>query len=432
LVTCYGRVSASLENIIEKNLKILYLILDGFPTFRPDVASLWGKYLARLGVLCDISTIRLQVDIDGSKWESGACHLYTPPVNKVWEQLGAFLHDCKVLWCAGPRQYEAIQVRDKSFICLVALPIAHWRGIPFFYWMSFPMAESLARLASQIDWRKNFPRWLFLTVRGRLGGYVLRQWVLPRCDHIFVQSNRMLADVAASGIQRTKITAVPMCVDPERFPAPLPCVNTPTGNKRARRVIGYLGECSRVRRIDFLFESVALIKLEMPDIELLIVGDANQDNDRAWLQARIDQLGLRDNVRMTGWVSAERAVQEFATAEVALALMAPDPLLDSTTPTKLVEYLAMGRAVVANDHPDQSFVIEQSKGGLCTPFDPRAYADAVLTLLNDPQAASAMAVNGRDWVLTYRSYDQAAIQLKNIYEQLVVPSSIGVAKSSTS
>jgi hypothetical protein len=39
--------------------------------------------------------------------------------------------------------------------------------------------------------------------------------------------------------------------------------------------------------------------------------------------------------------------------------------LNPASPTKLVEYMALGKAVVANDHPDQRMVLEQSGAGIC-------------------------------------------------------------------
>jgi len=401
-------------------MKILFLILDGFPTFRPDVASLWGKYLARVGVTCDVSTTQLQANMSDTTWESGQRFLYQPPRNKVLEQIGSFLHDCKVLWRVKPGEYDAIQVRDKSFICIPALWFARRLGIPFFYWMSFPMTESLTRLAGTLSWRKNFLRWSFLSLRGRLGGYVLQKLVLPRCDHVFVQSDRMLEDVAAHGIHRNKMTAVPMCIDPDRFPTPLPPATLQPSETPRRRVVGYLGECSRVRRIDFLFEAIAIVKQTVPDIEFLVVGDAYEEADKRWLQETIARFNLQSNVTITGWLPANRALQTFARAEVALALMAPDPLLDSTTPTKLVEYLAMQRPVVANQHPDQSFVLDASGGGVCTTFETHAFANAICTILNDLPLSLAKAKMGRDWVMHFRSYDQASVKLKGIYEKLTL------------
>lgn len=393
-------------------MKLLFIILDGLPTFRPDVAALWGKYLPREKVLCDVSTIQNK-EHSSLSWDSGDTFLLKPTRNKILEQLGAFAHDCKVLWRTRNNGYDAIQVRDKTFICLLVILLAKRQNIPFFYWMSFPIADSLASLAANINKRKEFVRWLYLMWRGHVGAYILYKYVLPKADHVFVQSDRMLQDMVAKGIAENKMTAVPMCIDPDRFKSVLPI--TP----QKRRVIGYLGECSRVRRIDFLFEAVALVKQTIPEVQLLIVGDAYDPVDKQWLADTIERLALQQHVVITGWLPAPEATAQFATTEVALALMAPDPVLESATPTKLVEYLAMGRPVVANNHPDQSFVISESKGGLCVPFEASEYAKAIITLLNSPAQAQEMAQSGREWVMKNRSYDQMAINLSSRYFQLL-------------
>jgi len=404
-------------------MRFLYFILDGYPTFRPDVAALWGRYLPREGISCDISTIRNVREARSVEWESGTCFLFEPPRNKVLEQLGAFWHDCRVLWRQRRAAYDAVQGRDKSFICLPALWYARARGVPFYYWMSWPIAESLARQAGTLSWRRALARRLFLAWRGHVGGWLLRHWVLPRCDHIFVQSERMRDDLAALGLPRDKMTPVPMCIDPLRFAEPLP---PPKGEPPARPpVIGYLGECSKERRIDFLLEVTAIVKRSEPDIEFLIVGDALEEEDKRALRAGVTELGLDDNVRITGWLPTDAAMSAFSTVDVALALMAPDPLLDSATPTKLVEYLAMGRPVVANDHPDQSWVLRQSGGGVCTPYDMGAYARAVLYLLQDRDERIRLAESGRAWVMQHRAYDKMAHSLSARYYSIRRPASGG-------
>ncbi|HEY3300141.1 MAG TPA: glycosyltransferase [Methylophilaceae bacterium] len=392
-------------------MKILNIILDGFPTFRPDVAALWGKYLPLYNVTCDISTVQNK-ETAGSDWNSGAIFAYKVHKNKILEQLGAFVHDCRVLWITRREHYDAIQVRDKAFICLIALGVARLRGVPFFYWMSFPIAESLVRLASTVDRKGNFIRWVYLMWRGRLGSYLLYKYVFPRCDHIFVQSERMLQDLVARGVSAEKMTAVPMCIDPDRFKQPLPF------SHQNIRMVGYLGECSSVRRVDFLLEALAIVKQTFPDIQMLIVGDAYEQKDREMLAEAIARLDIKHNVRITGWLPAKEALVEFAKVEVALALMAPDPLLDSTTPTKLVEYLAMGRPVVANSHPDQSVVLSQSAGGVSVPFDVNAYADAIVSLLKNVEASQLMAKSGREWVMLNRNYNHMAKFLSDQYYYL--------------
>jgi glycosyltransferase involved in cell wall biosynthesis len=92
-------------------------------------------------------------------------------------------------------------------------------------------------------------------------------------------------------------------------------------------------------------------------------------------------------------------------AEAGLSPIPRGTLFDVSSPTKLVEYLALGIPGVANDIPDQALVIEESGAGLCVPMQADAFADATLRLLSDPALAAACAARGPAWVRAHRTYD---------------------------
>lgn len=400
-------------------LRFLYFIIDGLPTFRPDIAALWGKYLPLEGVSSDIVTLRTFSTIDDKAlWPAGNQLTIARRRNAMINGLNDFAHDCLVLFRVRRENYDAIQLRDKTFVGIVALAIARWRGLPFFYWMSFPYGPSLLELARTDAVRRNLPRRFYLWWRGAVGDWLLHTIVLPRADHVFVQSDRMSDDLADRGINRARMTAVPMCIDPDRFPGVLPLASLPDVPPGSR-IIGYLGEASKARKMEFLLEAVALARVEVPHLFLVIVGDAILPQEQVWLRSCIASSGLSDCCRVTGWVSPDTATATLAAAEICLALMPPDPILDSTTPTKLVEYLAMGRPVVANDHPDQTLVINTSGAGLVAPYTVAGYAAAIVHLLAMRDQHPVMAKRGREFVLAERAYPAMAARLAARYRQLL-------------
>lgn len=400
-------------------MRLLYLTIDGLPTFRPDVAALWGKYLPREGCAADIVAVRgREIPRAAVLWPSGRALTVARRRHALVTGLIDFLHDCACLIAMAPGRYVAVQVRDKTFIALVALLVARARGLPFFYWMSFPYGASLRQLARTAAVRRNLPQRLYLWWRGGVGDWVLQRVVLPRADHVFVQSERMAEEVVRGGVDRARVTAVPMGVDPDRFPDVLPrsgVAGVPTG----ARVIGYLGECSRVRRIDFLVTAVARARRTLPSVYLLIVGDAILPEEQAWLRHCVAAAGLADRCVITGWLPPDEATAALAGAEICAALMAPDPILDSTSPTKLVEYLAMGRPVIANDHPEQTRVIEASEAGIVVRYDVDAFAHGIVALLGRQDEHAGMAERGRGWVLRERGYPRIAAELAARYRVLL-------------
>ncbi|TFW58614.1 glycosyltransferase WbuB [Bradyrhizobium sp. MOS001] len=392
--------------------RLLFIVDTGFPTFRADVSSLFGTYLPRHGVLTDLVA---EADGDGGTWEAGDVFLTHRRRSRLRLPLRGFFHDIGALWGAKRNRYSAIQIRNKVFASVFGILRARWLGIPFYYWMSFPMADAALRVARERGRSQGFLKWLILATAGYAGREVLNRFVLPWASHVFVQSDKMKADLAAQGIDPSRMTPVPMGVDPERFRLDTPA--QPDPRLSGRHVIAYLGTCERMRRIDFLFEVVAAVAAADPLVTLLIIGDAPDGPDQAWLRRRVDETGATGRVVITGWLPQEAAQAHLATADVCLALMPPDPLLDSTTPTKLVEYLAMGKPVVANDHPDQRKVIDESGAGFCTDLDTARYAEAVGKLLSDPALRQSMASRGRTYVLENRSYDTIARRLAATYEK---------------
>jgi len=328
------------------------------------------------------------------------------------------VNDFRVLAKARPGEYAAIQVRDKIVSALYGLRVARRLGVPFFYWMSYPMSEGSVELARGHGLKLGLLRFLYVWGKGRLGMWLLYRWILPRSDHVFVQSDRMKEDVAAMGIPRDRMTPVPMGVDTEKTAA-LPHKGPRDERIRGKPVIVYLGTCERVRRIDFLFEVLAEVRKTVPDAVLVLAGDAQEEADRVWLRGCVHSLGLTDAVIWAGWSGTEQAWEHVRNADVAVSPFRPSFLLDSASPTKLVEYLALGVPAVANDQPDQAKVLRESSGGLCVPYEVRAFARAIVTILQDSVLAAEMARCGRKYVEEARSYERLSKLVADKYAELL-------------
>lgn len=398
-------------------LKLLFFVDTGFPTFRADVAALFGVFLPRRSVLSDLVATTTPTD---QTWPAGQFfNLYKKPSKRRFPGKGTLgelfdsLREYRFLRGLQPGSYDALQVRNKVRASVYAIWAARSLGVPFFYWMSFPMADIAIRTAQDKTQPISRKARLFLSLKGHLGRLLLYRYVLPRATHVFVQSDKMRSDLAAAGIPFSHMTPVPMGIDPDRFRPDI----APSDDPRltGRRVITYLGTCERVRKVDFLFEVAAILSHDFPDVTLLVVGDAATPEDKDWLRQRVVETKTSENVVITGWIPQDQALSYVSRADVALALMAPDPLLDSTSPTKLVEYLAMSKAVVANDHPDQRKVLEESGAGICCRFDVQEFAAAVATLLSDDVARRAMAARGRPYVLEHRSYEVISKSVADVY-----------------
>jgi glycosyltransferase involved in cell wall biosynthesis len=86
-------------------------------------------------------------------------------------------------------------------------------------------------------------------------------------------------------------------------------------------------------------------------------------------------------------------------------------------PIKLFEYMAAGIPVVASDFPAWRELVGDA-GVLIDPYDVGAIAEAIDTLLGDPDTAEAMGARGREAVRERYGWEAEAERLLSLYERL--------------
>jgi glycosyltransferase involved in cell wall biosynthesis len=399
-------------------LHLLYLTEEYWPTFRPDVAVLFGKYLPRHGITCDLVTARNNVSADEQEtpWGGGLAMLCDVPRNRVGQYWVKFWHNMSALITLDTKKYDAIQVRDMSVTAFVGLIVARLKGVQFFYWLSYPLSEGQIHTARTRGIKAGLRFW-FPLVRGTLGKWLLYRVVLPKADHVFVQSRQMQLDVARQGISMSKITPVPMGVDTETA-NPKSIQSSDDPRLEGKHVLAYLGSFEPIRQLEILFQMLALVRQQIPNIILVMAGDIEDAGHRDWLKQEAKRMGVADHVLWTGWLPTFQAWSYIRAAELGLSPIPRGYILDMGSPTKAVEYMALGLPVVANDNPDQAQVIEESGAGICAPLQGEAFAEAVVSLLKEPELMRQMSVKGREYVARKRGYDSIARNIAEVYLDL--------------
>nr|WP_314544149.1 glycosyltransferase family 4 protein [uncultured Massilia sp.] len=397
-------------------MRILYLTYEPWPTHRADIEVLFGRYLRRHGIVTDLVAEAEQCGAaPASGWAGGAVIGCARPRRRALQHLAKLWLNVKTVARADKRRHDCIQVRDMSLSALAGLAAARIKGIPFVYWLSYLQSEGHIVRARARGPRAGLKYWYPL-LEGLVGRFILYRIVLPRADHVFVQSDAMKARLAAMGVPAARMSAVPMGVDLEEgaaLPAP-----APVPELAGRRALVYLGIQDRERRVELLLQMLAAVKEAVPDAVLVMAGDTPDEAYRAWLRGEAARLGVADDVIWTGWIARTDAWRYVRAAEIGLSPFPRGEVLDTCSPTKAVEYMALGVPVVGNDNPDQLRVIEDSGAGLCVPLDPARFADAVVALLRDDALRGAMARRGQDYVRMHRSYARLAAQVAATYEKV--------------
>lgn len=403
-----------LQNVNE--LRIFYSTVEKFPPLRLDVVELFMRELAARGV---ITTWYMK------RREPGGCAKSTSYGQKVllpWfgatGRLGNLFNKitywaCDVIALLSVKrgEFSVIQVRDKYFAAIAGWLTARFVDAKFIYWLSYPFPEHDLEMAKVT----RGPKKLYLLVRGRISYFWLYKLVFFLSDHVFVQSEQMLRDVARYGVPVSKMTPVPMGVPPHL----LDWVATHAGEGVQVGKVVYVGTLARVRRMGEIIEAFRLVRQRNARAHLFMVGAGDTPAERTELETLAQRLGLADVVTFTGFLPMEEAWRHAASAEVCVSPIYPSPVLNAGSPTKLVEYMALGRPVVANDHPEQATILAESGAGLCVPWGVESFADAICELLDNPDKAQAMGARGPAWVAANRTYDKLAAQVHARYLALL-------------
>ena len=400
-------------------MKLLYIVEDRFPPFRADVVDLFAKQMSARDHQIDWLMQRGPEASDLSSpinWHGNTVYLTPRSEGKglqgrILNNLLSMWGDLTILPLAIRGRYDIIQVRDKFFASLIAWLAARLTGARFIYWMSYPFAESKLYQARN----RLVPHHQLVWIKGQIIRIVLYKIILPLADHIFVQSERMKENIAQQSVSLAKMTAVSMGIRADQVGRAEDAV---APNTQAP-VLLHLGLIMQLRQSEILVRVLQQVRLRYPDASLLYVGDGQIPSDRQAVEREASRLGLSDAVTITGFLPMEQAWALVRKADVCLSTIAPIPVFLVSSPTKLIEYMAMAKCIVASELPEQCQVMRDSGVGHCISWDEKLFAKEVCNLLDDPERARIMAAKGPDWVRAHRTYDVIADLVESRYQELL-------------
>ncbi|HET9388625.1 MAG TPA: glycosyltransferase family 4 protein [Steroidobacteraceae bacterium] len=390
--------------------RLLVLASDTYPPQRVDVTILFGEELAGRGHRIDLILQSEAACERGYVAPWGGGQVWVAPADRgdsllrrFRKHLSSIRYDAKLFGLLRSGRYDAIEVKDKFISALLAAIAARLYRKRFIYWLSYPFPEFYLMRARQSTAR--YP--LLYRIRGEAFRFLLYRIVLPAADHVFVQSEKMRQDVAAQGIPLAKLTAVPMGIRIESLGIPAEAAGRSLIGANEPRVL-YLGSLARERHIEFLLRTFARVLAQIPQAKLYLVGSAEDPKDEQYLVDEARRLGVLASVVFSGQLPQREAFRLVREADVCVSPLYPTPIYEVATPTKLVEYMAQGKAVVANTHPDQRMLIEESGCGYCVPYEEQPFAEAIVKLLGAPELAREMGERGRRYAVANRGYPAIA------------------------
>ena len=224
---------------------------------------------------------------------------------------------------------------------------------------------------------------------------------LQAADLVVVVSSVLKDELVSRGVEAERILVNPNGVDPERYS---PSVSGAAVRRRHSLdrclVIGFIGTFGRWHGAEVLAQAFAHLLLRQDDlrgrVKLLMIGDGET------LPATRDKVasgGYGDEVVFTGLVPQAEGPEHLAACDVLVAPHVPNP--DGSgffgSPTKLFEYMAMGRGIVASRLGQMAEVLEDGRTALLTePGNPLALAAGLARIVGDDALRAALGWAARD------------------------------------
>lgn len=303
------------------------------------------------------------------------------------------------------RPLDFVQVRNDPAFALAAAPLARAAGKPFVYHLSVLNGPVLISEARELP----LARRPFQLLKGAAGGALVDR-AARSCDLLLAISGAMAEHYRLMG-RAGPIEVLPMgCRAAERASTG----PTPPADREFVEAL-YVGSLDRVRGLDFLLRALALALREEPRLRLAFLGSARRPESIAWLRREAEALGVSASVSFEAPIPRAAVAARMARADFGVSPVPPTSFYRLSSPTKLMESLGAGRAVVANDIPDQALVLGESGGGLCVPYEEAAFAAAMAALGRDPRRRAELGAKGAAYMARERDYGVLARRLEAAY-----------------
>ncbi len=267
------------------------------------------------------------------------------------------------------------------------------------------------RARPQLQTMEARPRYLWLRTA---------DMIIPRLTQLNIVISTFLERLLRSLAARTPILVVPPLVDTGLFQ------NQPARAKTFRTswqlgnvlVVSYLGGYWNVDGVGVLLKAASELATVGERFRLVISGAALEGRDCDDVPQLMAELGLRDRTVLTGWLPTDEVVAAMSAADVLVV-----PKLDhianvAGVPTKLAEYLAVGKAVVTSRVGDIPLYLSDYEDALlCDPGDARSLAAVLQRVLRDSELRGHLARNARQTAIKHFDYRAAARQIEAAMRQ---------------
>ncbi len=179
----------------------------------------------------------------------------------------------------------------------------------------------------------------------------------------------------------------------------------------------YTGGLTPTYELDVVIRAVALLAVERPDLDVRLDVYGRGDSEPA-LRDQTTAAGLDGRVTFHGRIPIDDVPAAVAGADLGIAPTRRDPFTDLSLSTKVYEYAAMGKPVVASRLPLVERTFPDGSVSTYEPGDASSLADAVIRLSDDALAREA-AVARTASIVVDAAWEHASRPYLALVERLI-------------
>lgn len=247
-------------------------------------------------------------------------------------------------------------------------------------------------------------QWISRFVENAVASY------LKQCDAIIVPSASILDVVKAQG-GGSRLHLIPNAIPLEPF------MNA-DGNEiikkyslEDKRIAIFVGRLAPEKNLDFLLRATAHLISNLPDFQLLLVGDGPH---RSALENLTRELRLERHVIFTGMVNPS-----FVPSYLAASQLFVMPSTSEVNPLALLEAMASGVPIVGINAPGAQDVVISGQNGILTNDNEIEFSQAIQTLLLNPLQQEKMGKQAKLKAEEFSAAAQAK-KLEALYSRLTI------------
>ena len=179
-----------------------------------------------------------------------------------------------------------------------------------------------------------------------------------------------------------------------------------------QRTVCYIGQLYPLQGVEVLIEAMGYLD----NARLSIIGGSHQDIAR--LKNLAAEKTVDKMIDFHGFIEPRKVIEKARRADVMVICALNKGDRRFAAHTKLYEYMAMGKPIVAVDLPSiREEVKDRENILLVPPENPKSLAEGIAEILNNPELAEYLALNAYASADEF-SWEKKAERLSNFFQQI--------------